>query len=124
MQAKKASRRQLDQAITRMIRKSDKAPPGFHKRIRGVAQDTAKDLKVKGKKFKIPWGLLLIVIPVLVILYLIITRIKRPEGGITPGEELDEPIDLKGREADDLLKDFGYGKPGKGGKGGGRPFDN
>lgn len=109
MQARKATRAGIDRFIAKQIRKSDKAPANFYK-MKRIAKETATDLKVKGKKFKIPWGLLLIIIPVLITLYLIITSIKRPkdEGGISPGEKLDEPIDLKGRETKGLLDDFGY----------------
>lgn len=108
-QAKKVTSAGLDQMLTKMIRKGDKCPASFYK-MRRIAKDTATDLKVKGKKFKIPWTLLLIIIPGLVILYLVITKIINPgeEGGITPGEKLDEGIDLKGRDTKGLLDDFGY----------------
>ncbi len=109
MIAKKTTKAGVDRMITKMIRKSDKAPASFYK-LKRVAKETATDIKGKGKKLKIPWGLLLIIIPGLIILYLVITRIKRPEGegGISPGEKLDEPIDLKGRDTKGLLDDFGY----------------
>lgn len=108
-QVKKVTRAGLDRFVTKQIRKSDKAPASFYE-MKRIAKETATDLKVKGKKFKIPWGLLLIIIPGLVILYLVITKIINPgsEGGISPGEKLDEPIDLKGRDTKGLLNDFGY----------------
>jgi hypothetical protein len=106
-EVKRVSRAGLDRFVTKMIKKGDRAPASFYK-MKRIAESTATDLKVKGKKFKIPWGLLLIIIPVLIILYLIITRIKRPDEGYTPGKHLDEPVDLKGRETKDLLNDFGY----------------
>jgi len=120
--SKKASRIEIDRFVTKQIKKSDKAPKNWD-RIRRVAKETATDLRVKGKKFKIPWGLLLILIPGLIGIYLAITSIKRPEdeGGITPGKDLDEPIDLRGKDVSTLLDEFGYKK--EGGKGGGRPFD-
>jgi len=108
MIAKKVTSAGLDRFIVKMIRKSDKAPPGFH-RIRQVAGDTAKDLKTKGKKFKIPWLLLLILIGGVIGIYWFVTSFKRPdEGGYSPGERSDEPIDLKGRDTKGLLDDFGY----------------
>ncbi len=109
MIAKKASRAGIDQAITKMIRKSDKAPASFYK-LKRVAKDTATDLKAKGKKLKIPWLLLaLIAVPVLVVLYIIFTKEEGfGKGGLAPGEKIDEPVDLKGRDTKGLLDDFGY----------------
>lgn len=108
-QAKKATRAGIDAFITKQIRKSSKAPASFYK-LKRVARDTATDLKAKGKKLKIPWLLLaLITVPVLVVLYIIFTKEEGfGKGGITPGEKLDESIDLKGRDTKGLLDDFGY----------------
>ena len=109
MQPRKVSKAGLDAFVTKMIRKGDRAPASFYK-LKRVAKDTATDLKAKGKKFKIPWLLLaLIVVPVLVVLYIIFTKEEDfGKGGITPGEKFDEPIDLKGRDTKGLLDDFGY----------------
>jgi len=119
---KRVSKAQLNKVIEAHIRKSDRAPKNWN-RIEQVAKETATDLKVKGKKFNIPWGLLLILIPGLIGIYLAFTSRKRPEGegGIALGKRPDEPIDLKGKDVRELLDDFGYKR--EGGQGDGGPFD-
>lgn len=111
---KVASKAEISRFIVGQIKKSDKAPPGFSKRIRGIAKDTAGDLKVKGKSLKIPWGFMLFIVPVLIGIYLVITGFMKPKdgGGYAPGDSPDEPIDIKGRDAQGLLSDFGYKKRG------------
>lgn len=93
-----------------MIKKTTKAPPGLH-RIKRVAKDTTRDIKRTGKGWGFSWGLLaLIAVPILVIIYFLFTKDKEEfgEGGIIPGEKLDKPIDLRGRDTKGLLDDFGY----------------
>lgn len=121
--SKRVSRAGIDAFVTKMIRKSSKAPANFS-RMRGLAKDTATDLKAKGKTLKIPWGLLAILIPVLIGIYLAFTWRKRPgeDGGISPGVSPDQPINLRGKDADTLLGEFGHSKPGEKGQPG-RPFD-
>jgi len=121
MQAKKATTRQVDQFITKMIRKSSKAPAGFH-RIRRVAKDTARDIKRTGKGWGFSWGLLaLVAVPILVVLYIVFTRGEKKESDFELG---DKAVDLKDRDVGGLLGDFGHSKPGEGGQGQpGRPFD-
>lgn len=104
-QTKKVTRTGIDLAVGRMIRKTDKAPASFHK-LKRVARDTATGLKIKGKKLNIPWGLLLVLIPGLIAIYLAISSMKKRKDGITPG--LDEPINMKGRDEKGLLNDYGY----------------
>ena len=105
MQTKRVTSAGLDQFLRKMIMKIDKAPANFHK-MRRIAKETTTDIKAKGKKLNIPWGLLLILIPGLIITYFIITSIKRPEDKID--NSYGEPISLKGRETEDLLDDFGW----------------
>lgn len=104
-QVKKASKAGIDRFVTSQIRKSDKAPASF-KRMKRLGKETAKGLKVKGKKLNIPWGLLLVLIPGLIAIYLAIISMKKPKDGI--GEEFDQHVDLKGRDEKGLLNDFGY----------------
>ena len=112
MIAKKTSRAGIDAFVTKQIRKSDKAPASFARerdRMRKAGTDIALDVKKQGKK--LPWGLLFIGGAFLIAIVLFIFwKFKGGEedGGITPGEKFDEPIDLKGRDTSGLLGDFGY----------------
>lgn len=124
MTLKRASKAQIDKFITGQIRKSDKAPRSWtakQEAMRKAGTDIALDLKKQG--VKLPLGLFLIIgAGVVAIILFIFWKSKggEVEGGITPGE-LNEPIDLKGKDEGTLLDEFGF-KKGKG-KGGGRPFD-
>lgn len=120
----------LDREIKRHIRYSTKAPKNWAQR-RQIIRETGTDLAVGLRKrgFRLPWALMIIIGVVLVAVILFIVFRDKGEygegkGGITPGERPDEPVDLKGRDVEGLLRDFGHGKPGEGGQGQpGRPFD-
>lgn len=80
-QAKKVTRAGLDRMVTKMIRKSDKAPKNFNEAYlsaRKTASGIRATTKEKAKKSKLGAGfwflVLIIVIPILVVGYLILNR--------------------------------------------------
>lgn len=115
----------LIKAIEAHIKKSDKAPLNWNQAYR-KARLEAKGIKgavkekAKKSKFKAGWLLLILVIavPVLILLYILFTREDKGEGGFELG---DKAVDLRGKDVDTLLGDFGHSKPGEKGEPG-RPF--
>ncbi|MBA7639975.1 hypothetical protein ES703_47636 [subsurface metagenome] len=106
MMKRVTSKAKIDQILDKMIRSSDKAPRNLS-RYRGVTKGEVK------QKMKLPWTLIIIVGAIIIIVALyILWRTKTREGaggnGMVPGDRLDEPIDLKGRDIEGLLDDIGY----------------
>ncbi|GAI86637.1 unnamed protein product, partial [marine sediment metagenome] len=81
------------------------------KGIKGAIREKAKTKGIFGASW---WLLVLIIaVPVLVILYIIFTREDKGQGGFEPG---DKPINIKGKDAETLLGEFGHSKPGEKGQ--------
>ncbi|MBA7526873.1 hypothetical protein ES705_19044 [subsurface metagenome] len=100
------SRVKIDKILDKMIRSSDKAPKNLS-RYRGVTKSEVK------QKLKIPWTLIIIVGAIIFFVALYIfwkskTREGAGDNGMVPGDRLDEPVDLKGRDIEGLLDEFGY----------------
>ena len=107
MMTRISSKAKIDRIITKMIRSSDKAPRNL-RRYQGVTKG-----EIKKPKLKLPWTLIIIVGAIIIIVALYILWIsKTREGaggnGMVPGDRLDEPVDLKGKDIDGLLDEFGY----------------
>lgn len=110
MQTKKAitNKAAIDRTLTKMIRTSTKAPKNL-KRQTGPLERSGKEKQ----KMKLPWTLILIIAAIIIIVALyILWKSKTREGaegrGMAPGDRLDEPVDLKGRDIGGLLDEFGY----------------
>jgi len=118
---KTASRREIDKFVTMQIKKSDKAPRNWAQKreaMRRAGTDIAVDLEKQGTK--LPWGIFFIIgaFAVAIILFVFL-KVKRGED---KGEGFDQPVDIRGKDADTLLGEFGHSKPGEKGQPG-RPFD-
>ena len=122
---KAATRAQIDKFVTMQIRKSSKAPASFARerdRMRKAGTDIALNVKKQGKK--LPWGILFIIgASILAIILFVLWKFKGGEGEGEGGFELgDKTVNLRDRDEEGLLKDFGHSKPGEEGQPG-RPFD-
>jgi len=110
----------LDKVIKQHIRYSDKAPRNWAQR-RQIIRETGTDLAVGLRKrgIKLPWALIIIIGVVLVAVILFI--IFRDKGKYGEGKDLDEPVNIRGKDEEQLKDLFGY--KGQGQKEPGRPFD-
>ena len=107
MQATKVRKTGIDRMLTKMIRTSTKAPKNL-RQYQGVTKG-----EIKKPKMKLPWTLIILVAAIIIVVALyILWKSKTREGvggsGMVPGDKLDEPVDLKGRDIGGLLNDFGY----------------
>lgn len=107
MQATKATKTGINSMITKMIKYSDKAPKNL-RRYQGVTKG-----EVKKQKMKLPWTLIIVVGAIIIIVALYILWKSKTKGakegvGYAPGDKLNEPVDLKGRDIEGLLDEFGY----------------
>jgi len=78
MQAKKAIKAGIDRMITKMIKSSDKAPPGLAKKFKSATTKKAKGLDKKLRKKGIVLPFLLIGIGALVLVIVYFVFLRRP----------------------------------------------
>ena len=78
MQAKKATKTGIDRMITKMIKYSDKAPPGLAKKLKSATTKKAKGLDKKLRKKGIVLPFLLIGIGALVLVIVYFVFLRRP----------------------------------------------
>lgn len=78
MLEKRARRAEVDRMLTKMIKSSDKAPPGLAKKLKSATTKKAKGLDKKLRKKGIVLPFLLIGIGALVLLIVYFVFLRRP----------------------------------------------